>query len=84
MTLNIRDPRADALARQIAEIDRTSVTEAVVGALEEALAARLRKESPRETARRILERRGLAFVADRKPVPPAAYHDLDHERDGER
>jgi antitoxin VapB len=79
MTLSIRNPEADRLARRLAEIDNTTVTNAVVTALEEAIKARLAKETPRETARRILEKHGLAFPKDRKPVPPEAFHDLDHD-----
>jgi antitoxin VapB len=55
MTLSIRNPDADRLARRLAEIDNTSITEAVVTALDEAIKARLAKETPRETARRLLE-----------------------------
>lgn len=82
MTLSIRNQDADRLARRLAEIDNTSVTKAVVTALEEAIKARLAKETPRETARRILEKHGLAFPNDRKPVPPEAFHDLDHDLAG--
>ena len=83
MTLSIRKPEADALARKLANIERTSFTEAVVTALREAIDTRIRKERPTETARRILARRGLAFPKDRKPVPHEAYHDLDHGLDPE-
>jgi len=79
MTLSIRNPEADRLARHLAEIDHTSVTKAVVNALREALKARVANETPHETARRILARHGLAFPKDRKPVPPEAFHDLDHD-----
>lgn len=79
MTLSIRNPEADALARRLAEIDRTSITDAVVIALKEAISARIAKETPSETAQRILARHGLAFRGDRKPVPDSAYHDLDHD-----
>lgn len=78
MTLSIRNPQATALARRLAEIDHTSVTDAVVGALKEAISARVRKEAPSETAQRILMKHGLAFRPDRKPVSDDAYHDLDH------
>lgn len=81
MTLSIRNPDADRLARRLAEIDNTSVTRAVVTALEEALKARVANETPHETARRILARHGLAFPNDRKPVPSEAFHDLDHDLD---
>jgi antitoxin VapB len=79
MALSIRNRDADRLARRLAEIDKTSVTKAVVTALEEAIKGRLAAETPRETARRLLEKHGLAFPKDRKPVPPEAFHDLDHD-----
>ncbi len=77
MTLGIRSPEADALARRLAKLDQTSITDAVVAALREAVDARLKKETPSETARRILARRGLSFRKNRKPIPDDAYHDLD-------
>ncbi len=67
MTLSIRNPEADRLATRLAALDDTTVTEAVIVALRDAIAARTRKESARETAREILERRGLAFVANPRP-----------------
>jgi antitoxin VapB len=82
MALSIRNQDADRLARRLAEIDNTSVTKAVVTALEEAIKARLANETPRETARRILGKHGLAFAKDRKPVPPDAYAELDHDLSG--
>jgi antitoxin VapB len=83
MTLSIRNPEADRLAKRLAALDDTTVTDAVIVALREAIAARTKRESARETARKILERRGLAFVANRRPLPPEAYHDLDHDLAGE-
>jgi len=82
MTLSIRNQDADRLARRLAEIDKTSVTKAVVTALEETIKARLTTETPRDTARRILEKHGLSFPKNRKPVPPQAYHDLDQDLAG--
>ncbi|MGD0635840.1 MAG: type II toxin-antitoxin system VapB family antitoxin [Beijerinckiaceae bacterium] len=82
MTLSIRNRDADRLARRLAEIDNTSVTKAVVTTLDEAIKTRLAKEAPRETARRILKKHGRAFPKDRKPVPPEAFHDLDHDLAG--
>jgi antitoxin VapB len=79
MTLSIRNPEADALARRLAKIGDTTVTEAVILALREAIAARVAREDPSETARRILKRHGLSFPRGRRPVPPRAYHDLDHD-----
>lgn len=79
MTLNIRNQEADNLARELARIDRSSITDAVICALRETIRNRMHKESPRETAQKILAKRGLSFQPDRKPVPPEAYHDLDHD-----
>jgi len=70
---------SDALARELAALDRTTITDAVVRALRETIASRLKNESPRETARRILARRGLTFKPNRRPVPAEAFHELDHE-----
>lgn len=79
MTLSIRNPEADALARRLAKLDDTTVTGAVIVALREAIAARVALEDPSETARRILDRHGLSFPRHRRPIPPEAYHDLDHD-----
>lgn len=79
VTLNIRNSEADMLARELARIDRTNITDAVISALRETLRTRMDGETPRETARKILERRGLSFQPDRKSVPAEAYHDLDHD-----
>lgn len=79
MTLNIRNPEADELARELARIDDTSITDAVIAALRETIRNRLNQESPRETARKILARHGLSFQLGRKPVPESAYRDLDHD-----
>lgn len=82
MTISIRNPQADALARKLAQIDQTSITDAVVAALQEAIDNRMRQETPSETARRILARHGLSFPPGRKPVPADAYHDLDEDLSG--
>jgi antitoxin VapB len=79
VTLSIRNPEADRLAKRLAALDDTTITEAVIVALREAIVARTKRESARETARKILERRGLAFVANRRPLPREAYHELDHD-----
>lgn len=83
MTLNIRNEEADKLARELARIDQTSITDAVISALRETIRNRMNKESPRETARKILARHGLSFQPGRKPVPPEAYHELDHDLGGD-
>jgi antitoxin VapB len=83
MTLSIRNSEADALARRLAQIDQTSITDAVVVALKEAIDARIRRETPSETARRILAKRGLSLSQGRQPVGPDAWHDLDHDLEGD-
>jgi antitoxin VapB len=79
MTLSIRNPEADLLAKR----EGGTVTQTVIVALREAIAARMKKETPQETARKILARRGLAFVPGRRPVPPDTYRELDHDLAGE-
>ncbi len=79
MTLNIRNEEADVLARELARIDGTTITDAVISALKETIDKRIRQETPRETARRILTKRGLSFKPDRRPLSSDAYHDLDHD-----
>jgi hypothetical protein len=59
MTLNIRNEEADALARELARIDGTTITDAVISALKETIDKRIRRETPRETATRILTQRAL-------------------------
>ncbi|HEX7854980.1 MAG TPA: type II toxin-antitoxin system VapB family antitoxin [Sphingobium sp.] len=79
MTLSIRNQEADALARRLAQIDQTTITEAVVTALKEAIQQRVQRESPTETARRLLAKRGLSFGPNRKAVADQDWHDLDHD-----
>lgn len=43
----------------------------------------MKRETPSETARRILARHGLSFRPDRKPVLADAWHDLDCELTGD-
>ncbi len=84
MTLSIRNPEADALAKRLAKLDDTTVTDAVIAALREAIAARARRESASETARKIIARHGLTLAKPRRRVPRSAYTDLDHDLTGER
>ena len=82
MTLNIRNPEADVLARELAQIDKTSITDAVIVALRETIRNRLLQESPTETAKKIFAKHNLSLKSSRKPVPPEAYHELDHDMTG--
>lgn len=84
MVLNIRNREADRLARQLAQMDQTGLTEAVVVALREAIERRAKSGTPRQAASKILEKHGLAFQRGRKPVPVSAYHELDHDLQGKR
>lgn len=83
MTLNIRSPEADKLARELARIDDTSITDAVIVALRETIRTRLKAETPSETARRLLAQHGLRVQPGHKPVPREFYHELDHDLTGE-
>ncbi|MBR7654249.1 type II toxin-antitoxin system VapB family antitoxin [Brucella oryzae] len=83
MALHIRNPEADRLARELARIDRTSITDAVITALRETIRNRIDKASPRGKAQKILAKHGLSFRRDRKPVPQGAYHELDHDLTGD-
>jgi antitoxin VapB len=78
MTLSIRNPEADILAKKLAIFENTNVTDAVIIAIKARLKEHLKKETPTETAERLLKKHGLAFVHNRKPLPPGAFHDLDH------
>jgi len=44
MALHIRNPEADRLARELARIDRTSITDAVIVALRETVRNRMNQE----------------------------------------
>jgi len=79
MALNISNPEADRLARELAKIDRTSISDAVITALRETIRNRMDKASPRGEAQKILAKHGLSFRRGRKPVPEGAYHELDHD-----
>jgi len=81
MVLNIRNPRADALASELAELQGTSITEAVVIALDEAVRARRTRESSAELVDRLLKKHGITLTEEmRKPVPQEVWDELhDHE-----
>jgi len=79
MTLSIRNPEADALAKRLAELDDTTITDAVITALKEAIAARTRRESSTEAARRLVAEHGLKIHKSGQTVPRSAYHELDHD-----
>lgn len=85
MAISIKNPEANVLARRLAEMDRTSISDAVVTALSEAINARLRKESSVETARRILDKHGIALTDQmRKRVDLSVWNALHDEQVIER
>jgi len=84
MTLSIRHPEAEKLARDLASQEGTTMTDVVLKALRDRTKAIRRKESPMESADRILRELGLTRQpGSHIPVPQSAYHDLDHDLIGE-
>lgn len=84
MVLNIRNREAGDLARRLAEIDRSSITDAVVTALRETLSARRKRLSSAEIAEAVLRRHGIELTeAMRRPVDAQVWDDL-HEDPTER
>ncbi|MEL4359001.1 MULTISPECIES: type II toxin-antitoxin system VapB family antitoxin [unclassified Luteococcus] len=60
-TMNIKDPRVHELARELAELRRTSATAAVRQALEDALREENRRRADRVGALRALQLRAAAI-----------------------
>ena len=84
MTLSIRHPEAERLARELASQERTTMTDVVLKALRDRTRASKRKETPTELADRILREHGLTRQpGSHRPVPQSAYHDMDHDLIGE-
>jgi antitoxin VapB len=79
MVLNIRNPEADLLARRLAAVEKTTVTEAVINALQARLNQVEKRETPIESAERIAKEMGLTLNPNRKPVSPEVYHEFDHD-----
>jgi len=81
MTLSIRKKSVEEMVRTLAKRRGVSITAVV----ETAVAAEFKRdrETPSESAARILARYGLSFPPGREPVPQSAYHDLDHDLIGE-
>lgn len=83
MTLSIRHSEVERLARDMAAEERTTITQVMLSALEARRKARSRRESPSESADRILRELGLERKpGSDRPVPQVAYHDLDHDLTG--
>ena len=75
--LNIRNQEADALARRLAQIEGSSITDAIVTALREALRTRRLRESPLQAAKAVLKQHGVVLTDQiRKPVPDSVWDEL--------
>jgi len=70
MSMNIKNAEAHALAKDLAAIEHTTVTEAVVISLREALALR-RGQATRERRLAAMRRLSDAFAADLQQDPGA-------------
>ena len=78
MTINIRNPQVDKLARRLADMEGKPITEAVEIALKEAVARRIASETPQDTAARILRKHGVTLSPTASiPVDRSVYFDLE-------
>lgn len=66
MTLNIRNEKADALAQELARLDGTSVTDAVIAALEETLGNRASASNRKATAHDATQETVVLSMAEQK------------------
>jgi antitoxin VapB len=82
MAINITNPEADRLTRQLAKIDGVNLTEAVVIALREAIARRRQRETPLETAERLRQEFGIQLSEQaRRPLPRSVYDEMSGDPD---
>ena len=80
MTINITNPEADRLARQLARMEGVSLTEAVAMAVREAIDKRRRQETPLETAARLRAELGIVLPEHaRKALPRRVYDEMSGE-----
>lgn len=81
MAINITNQEVDRLTRQLAKIEGTTLTEAVVTALREAIARRRQRETPRQTAARLRREFAIQLSDEaRKPLPRRVYDEMSGER----
>ncbi len=80
MAINITNQEADKLTRTLARIEGVGLTEAVVIAMNEALARRRNQETPLETAARLRAELGIQLSKRaRIPLPRAIYDEFSGE-----
>jgi hypothetical protein len=72
MAFSIRNPEANILARRLAELDNTSITDAVVCALKETINNRNNKETPIQSAQRILKKTWAIICQKQKACSTAS------------
>lgn len=78
MTINIRKPEVDKLARRLAAMEGKKITEVVEIALKEAVANRIARESPSDTATRIMREMGIIPSPTASvPVDRSVYFEFD-------
>jgi antitoxin VapB len=71
MALNIKNPEADELARQLAERTHQSITDVVVSALRDSLAREMARNQPRSLGDELREiGRRCAALPDQDPRGP--------------
>jgi antitoxin VapB len=78
MALNIKNPEADELARELAERTRRSITEVVVGALRDSLAREMARAHPRSLGDELREiGQRCAALPDLDPRSPEEILEFD-------
>jgi antitoxin VapB len=75
MAINITNPQADALTRKLAGMVGVGITEAIVIAMQEAIARRRAAETPQETAARLRAKHGIVLGAQARSKLPASAFD---------
>ena len=77
MPINVNNPEADALTRTFAQMAGVNITDAIVIAMQEAIARRRNAETPLQTAVRLREKHGIALSQDaRAPLPKQVFDDM--------
>ena len=75
MPINITNPQADALTRKFAAMAGVGITDAIVIAMNEAIARRRAAETPQETAARLRAKHGIVLDAQARSTLPGAVFD---------
>lgn len=74
MTINVNSPEADALTRKFAGMAGVGITDAIVIAMQEAIASHRAAETPLETAERIRKKYSVSLGRKtRRPLPKKVF-----------